>query len=66
MSNPFLPELDLPPGIRSRMVENNNGLRMHVLEAGYGDESRPCILLLHGFPELAYSWRKIRALVVST
>jgi pimeloyl-ACP methyl ester carboxylesterase len=30
---------------------------MHVLEAG--TPGRPCILLLHGFPELAYSWRKI-------
>ena len=30
---------------------------MHVLEAG--DPGRPCVLLLHGFPELGYSWRKI-------
>ncbi len=56
----------LPPGIRSRFVENINGLRMHVLEAGFDGSrpdkkgtARPCILLLHGFPELAYSWRKI-------
>ena len=49
----------LPKGIRSRFVENINGLRMHVLEAGYEREDRPGILLLHGFPELAYSWRKI-------
>ena len=32
---------------------------MHVLEAGFEDKGRPCILLLHGFPELAYSWRKV-------
>ena len=32
---------------------------MHVLEAG--DASRPCLLLLHGFPELAWSWRKVMA-----
>lgn len=31
---------------------------MHVLEAGAGAD-RPIILLLHGFPELAFSWRKI-------
>lgn len=49
----------LPRGIRSRMVDNSNGLRMHVLEAGFGDKTRPCVLLLHGFPELAYSWRKV-------
>src|SRR5712692_9584963 len=57
-----LPPLEnavLPAGIRSRFVPGVNGLRMHVLEAGFEDESRPCILLLHGFPELAYSWRKL-------
>ena len=48
----------LPPGIRSRFVDGVNGLRMHVLEAGEG-EGRPLLLLLHGFPELAYSWRKV-------
>ena len=57
-----LPALDaaiLPTGIRSRFVENINGLRMHVLEAGHETKDRPCVLLLHGFPELAYSWRKV-------
>jgi pimeloyl-ACP methyl ester carboxylesterase len=49
----------LPPGVRSRFVANNNGLTMHVMEAGFEDKNRPCILLLHGFPELAYSWRKV-------
>ena len=41
------------------MIENGNGLTMHVLEAGFGVRNRPCLLLLHGFPELAYSWRKV-------
>ena len=49
----------LPPGIRSRFVENINGLTVHVLEAGFDAMDRPCVLLLHGFPELAYSWRKV-------
>jgi pimeloyl-ACP methyl ester carboxylesterase len=49
----------LPPGIRSRFVENINELRVHVLEAGFESKDRPCVLLLHGFPELAYSWRKV-------
>jgi pimeloyl-ACP methyl ester carboxylesterase len=49
----------LPSGIRSRFVENVNGLRVHILEAGFESKDRPCVLLLHGFPELAYSWRKI-------
>src|SRR6478672_3225228 len=54
-----LPDIPLPSGIRSRFVEDINGLRMHVLEAGYETPGRPCVLLLHGFPELAYSWRKV-------
>ena len=54
-----LPALPLPTGIRSRVVDNHNGLRMHVLEAGFEAGDRPCVLLLHGFPELAYSWRKV-------
>ncbi|HEY2145287.1 MAG TPA: alpha/beta hydrolase [Steroidobacteraceae bacterium] len=49
----------LPAGVRSRMVENGNGLVMHVLETGFELDNRPCILLLHGFPELAFSWRKV-------
>ncbi|WP_341870015.1 alpha/beta fold hydrolase, partial [Ectopseudomonas khazarica] len=56
------PPLDaavLPAGIRARFVAGVNGLRMHVLEAGHGEPGRPCLLLLHGFPELAYSWRKV-------
>src|SRR6478672_5231935 len=49
----------LPRGIRARFVDNINGLRMHVLEAGFEEQGRPLVLLLHGFPELAYSWRKV-------
>jgi pimeloyl-ACP methyl ester carboxylesterase len=51
----------LPPGVRSRFVDDVNGLRMHLLEAGFEAPGRPCVLLLHGFPELAYSWRKVMA-----
>src|SRR5438093_6359129 len=54
---PYSPSV-LPTGIRSRVVDNVNGLRMHVLEAGFGG-NRPGVVLLHGFPELAYSWRKV-------
>jgi hypothetical protein len=43
----------LPQGIRSRFLEGINGLRVHVLEAGHEMPGRPCLLLLHGFPELA-------------
>jgi len=54
-----LPSSTLPSGVRSRFVEDVNGLRMHILEAGFEVVGRPLVLLLHGFPELAYSWRKV-------
>jgi pimeloyl-ACP methyl ester carboxylesterase len=41
------------------MVPGINGLTMHVLEAGFETPGRPAVLLLHGFPELAFSWRKV-------
>jgi pimeloyl-ACP methyl ester carboxylesterase len=32
-----------------------NGVRLRVLESGRTDA--PTVILAHGFPELAYSWR---------
>ena len=52
----------LDAAIRSRFVEDVNGLRVHVLEVG--DPQQPLLLLLHGFPELAYSWRRVMPLLV--
>jgi pimeloyl-ACP methyl ester carboxylesterase len=49
----------LPAGVRSRFVDGINGLNVHILEAGHEGGRRPTVLLLHGFPELAYSWRKV-------
>src|SRR4029077_11253716 len=49
----------LPAGVRSRHIANVNGLTVHILEAGYETPGRPAVLLMHGFPELAYSWRKV-------
>jgi pimeloyl-ACP methyl ester carboxylesterase len=37
-----------------RLVDAN-GVRLRVIEAG--DRGAPVVLLAHGFPELAYSWR---------
>ena len=54
-----LPAELLPRGVCSRFVDNANGLAMHLLEAGFDDTGRPTVLLLHGFPELAYSWRGV-------
>ena len=39
-------------GVTHRFIETN-GIRMHIAEQGSG----PLVLLLHGFPELWYSWR---------
>lgn len=52
-----LDEALLPAGIRSRLIAGLNGLTVHLLEAG--EPGRPLVLLLHGFPELAYSWRRV-------
>lgn len=41
-----------PPLVRDRTV-TTNGVDLHVVEAGSG----PPVILAHGFPELAYSWR---------
>ena len=38
--------------IKRRRVATN-GIELSVLEAGEG----PLVLLVHGFPESAYSWR---------
>jgi len=38
--------------ITHRIIETN-GIKMHIAEQGSG----PVVLLLHGFPELWYSWR---------
>jgi pimeloyl-ACP methyl ester carboxylesterase len=58
---PSLPPLPLPPGITESQVNcPAAGLSFHVLECGFKqDEKRPLVLLLHGFPELAFSWRKV-------
>src|SRR5438552_7079309 len=58
---PPLDEAVLPDGVRARFIDGINGLRLHILEAGFETPGRPLVLLLHGFPELAYSWRKIIA-----
>lgn len=54
----------LPHGITARCIDGLNGLRVHLLEAG--NPRDPLILLLHGFPELAYSWRKIMLPLAAT
>lgn len=54
-----LPAKHLPPGVRTRFVDGVNGLCMHLLEAGFDPPGRRRLMLLHGFPELAFSWRHV-------
>ena len=43
-----------PAGVKPRLVPNVNGLTVNMLESG--TQGRPLVLLLHGFPNLGYSW----------
>jgi pimeloyl-ACP methyl ester carboxylesterase len=54
-----LASASLPASVKARFIQGVNGTDMHILEAGAPGLHRPTILLLHGFPELAYSWRKV-------
>ncbi len=45
--------------IKSRVIKNINGLDIHFLESGEKTSNSELIVLLHGFPELSYSWRKL-------
>ncbi|MCW2564729.1 MAG: putative hydrolase or acyltransferase of alpha/beta superfamily, partial [Mycobacterium sp.] len=51
MTLPELPQLD---GVEHRFLDLP-GLRMHVAEAGSGEP----LLLLHGFPQHWWAWRKV-------
>ena len=43
---------EMEEGMEHRTV-SVNGIKMHIVEKGEG----PTVLLLHGFPQLWYSWR---------
>jgi pimeloyl-ACP methyl ester carboxylesterase len=52
----------LDPIIKSNKIEVSTGLNVHYLEAStdyFNINDQPTVLLLHGFPELSFSWRKI-------
>ncbi|KAI2793636.1 hypothetical protein POX_a00219 [Penicillium oxalicum] len=54
-----LPQLPLPDGVTSRLIKTRE-LTFHILEAGATpSRDRPLVVLLHGFPEIAYSWRRV-------
>ena len=55
----------LHPSISSNFVSTETGLKVHYLETkpkNYNKKS-PIALLLHGFPELAFSWRNVMPLL---
>lgn len=56
-----LSPLPLPKGVTESYVDctSSCGLVFHVLSAGVQSKDSKLILITHGFPELAYSWRKI-------
>ena len=56
------PLLPLPEGINESYLQSHD-LNYHVLSAG--QPMKPLVLCLHGFPELAYSWRKIMPAIAS-
>jgi hypothetical protein len=47
------------PPASARAKSHVNGMTVHILGAGYETPGQPAVLPLHGFPELAYSWRKV-------
>ncbi|TCD63495.1 hypothetical protein EIP91_005354 [Steccherinum ochraceum] len=51
-----LPKVALPEGVESKHIPVRD-LNIHYLSAG--DPKSPLVVLLHGFPELCYSWRKV-------
>jgi len=61
-----LPPVPLPPRLQSRYVDcTPTSLIFHIIESlpTNPNPNTPLILVIHGFPELAYSWRKILPLL---
>ena len=52
--HPPLAPMNAESSIRHDFAEVN-GIRLHYAESGGGDD---LVILLHGFPEFWYSWRK--------
>ncbi|KAG9671451.1 alpha/beta-hydrolase, partial [Aureobasidium melanogenum] len=54
-----LESLPLPQGLEESYIDctDSCGLVFHIISAG--QKNKPLILLTHGFPEIAFSWRRI-------
>ncbi len=53
-------EIPQVEGVEHRFVDAN-GIRIHVAEAGPGGSAEPPILLIHGWPQHWYMWRRVIA-----
>ena len=51
------------PGISSNFIKINSNFKIHYLESKPKNNKNLIALLLHGFPELSFSWRKIMPLL---
>ena len=58
-------DVPMDEGTRSRRIDGVNGLSMHILEARHRPPDQPLVLLFYGFPELAFSWRKLMPLIAA-
>ncbi|KAH9826554.1 epoxide hydrolase [Teratosphaeria destructans] len=60
-----LEPLPLPDTITEDYIDctTSCGLNFHILQAG--QKGKPLLLFCHGFPELAYSWRKVLPSIAS-
>jgi len=48
-------DVPAPPGFRHAFADVGGGVRLHYVIGGRG----PTVVLLHGFPQTWYSWRKV-------
>ena len=54
----------LDKNIKSNFIYIETGLKVHYLECNHKiRKNAPIALLLHGFPEISFSWRKILPLL---
>jgi alpha-beta hydrolase superfamily lysophospholipase len=52
-AQPLVPSPDMDSSDITHRIINLNGIDIHVAEKGTG----PVVVLLHGFPEIWYTWR---------
>ena len=52
--------------IRSRIIKKVNGIDMKILETKVEKKDNNTILLLHGFPEISYSFRHLMSLLAKS